>query len=129
MRHKTLCKHVRFVAIIGTLIGAVALGVLILSSRAAAQPTTFLSPLSPEQTGAFLGVPYYGAKSLTAYLITNSPTVYVMDESSSTMDELGEPKTEHADGIIKDRLLHTGVSQVGKDNVSGMKGIKATISP
>lgn len=67
MRHEILCKHVRFVAIIGTLIGAVALGALILSNRAAAQPTTFLSPLGPQQTGAFLGVPYYGAKSLTAY--------------------------------------------------------------
>ena len=44
------------------------LAALILSERAEAQPTTFVSPLSPQQTTPFLSVPYYGAKHLTAYV-------------------------------------------------------------
>lgn len=57
----------RLAAVASLLAGIMILAALILSRRAEAQPTTFVSPLSPQQTTPFLSVPYYGAKRLTAY--------------------------------------------------------------
>lgn len=65
MKNTLFTKHARLLAAIGTLICTAVLTVLMLSNRATAQPTTFLSPL--QQPASFLSVPYYGAEYLTAY--------------------------------------------------------------
>jgi len=62
------CRHTRLVVAISLLAGIAMLTALILSGHAEAQPTTFVSPMSPQQTTPFLSVPYYGAKRLTAYV-------------------------------------------------------------
>lgn len=62
------CKYARIAAVAGLVTGITILSVLILSEHAEAQPTTFVSPLNPQQTTPFLSVPYYGAKHLTAYV-------------------------------------------------------------
>jgi murein DD-endopeptidase MepM/ murein hydrolase activator NlpD len=66
MKNLLLNKRARLLAAICTLICTAALTALIVSNRAAAQPTTFLSPL--QQPAPFLSVPYYGAEYLTAYV-------------------------------------------------------------
>lgn len=66
MKGLSSCKYARLAAVAGLLAGITILAALILSGHAEAQPTTFVSPLSPQAT-PFLSVPYYGAKRLTAY--------------------------------------------------------------
>jgi len=66
MKNTLFTKHARLLAAICPLFCTAVLTVLILSNRATAQPTTFLSPL--EQPDPFLSVPYYGAEYLTAYV-------------------------------------------------------------
>ena len=77
MKNTLFTKQARLLAAICTLICTAVLTVLILSNRATAQPTTFLSPL--QQPDPFLSVPYYGAEYLTAYLDHEFPDLRIND--------------------------------------------------
>jgi murein DD-endopeptidase MepM/ murein hydrolase activator NlpD len=66
MKNTLFTKRARLLAAVCVSIFAAVLAALVLSNRAAAQPTTFLSPL--QQSDPFLSVPYYGMKYLTAYV-------------------------------------------------------------
>jgi murein DD-endopeptidase MepM/ murein hydrolase activator NlpD len=78
-----LGKHTWLTTSVGILIGAAMLTVLVLSASAVAQPTTFLSPLTPpdqtQQVDPFLSVPYYGAEYHTAYFDHEFPNGQIND--------------------------------------------------
>lgn len=67
MKDSLPSKYAQLIATVAILTAVAALAALMLSDHAVAQPTTFVSPLSPQQT-EFLSVPYYDAQWINAYV-------------------------------------------------------------
>lgn len=77
MKSNLFFKQIQFVTVTLALVGVILLVALFLSDNTTvAQPMTFVSPLSPQQT-AFLNVPYYGAKRVTAYFDHEFPNYQI----------------------------------------------------